>query len=80
MYKNNVKNGIKRLLVGRKGCNVPKNCETTGWLNYKDMINYYQQSKFVFILVRDASRVLTECLSLDLPCLVNKNIIGGWNM
>ena len=72
--------GLKGLLVGRKGCKVPKNCDTTGWVEYKDMLKLYDQAKFLFLPNEaDASpRVLTECLSIDLPCLVNKNIIGGW--
>lgn len=72
--------GLKGLLVGRKGCSVPKNCDTTGWVKYNEMIKLYQQAKFLFLPnIADASpRVLTECLSLDVPCLVNKNILGGW--
>ena len=44
------------------------------------MLKLYQKAKFVFIPNEaDASpRVLTECLSLDVPCLINKNILGGW--
>jgi len=72
--------GLKGLLIGRKGCNVPSNCDTTGWINYSEMLKLYDQAKFVFLPNEvDASpRVLTECLSIDLPCLVNQNIIGGW--
>jgi hypothetical protein len=72
--------GLKGLLVGRKGCNVPENCDTTGWVDYNEMLKLYQKAKFVFLPnYADASpRVLTECLSLNIPCLINKNILGGW--
>tara|TARA_B100001121_G_scaffold310429_1_gene341415 strand:+ start:5231 stop:6325 length:1095 start_codon:yes stop_codon:yes gene_type:complete len=72
--------GLKGLLIGRKGCKVPDNCETTGWVEYDEMLKLYQKAKFVFLPNKaDASpRVLTECLSLDVPCLINKNILGGW--
>jgi hypothetical protein len=72
--------GLKGLLVGREGCSVPTNCETTGWVEYDKMLKLYQKAKFVFLPNEaDASpRVLTECLSLNIPCLINKNILGGW--
>lgn len=72
--------GLKGLLVGRKGCDVPKNCDTTGWVEYSKMLKLYQEAKFVFLPNEaDASpRVLSECLSLNIPCLINKNILGGW--
>lgn len=72
--------GLKGLLVGRKGCEVPENCTAVGWVNYGDMLKMYNSAKIVLLPnVADASpRVLTECLSTDLRCLVNKNILGGW--
>jgi hypothetical protein len=72
--------GLKGLLIGRKGCDVPKNCETTGWVDFNEMKTLYNKSKFLFLPnVVDASpRMLTECLSMNLPCLVNENILGGW--
>jgi hypothetical protein len=72
--------GLKGLLVGRKDCDIPKNCDTTGWVDYFEMLKIYNKAKFIFIPNKaDASpRVLTECLSINLPCLVNENILGGW--
>jgi len=72
--------GLKGLLIGRKGCNVPENCDTTGWVEYSEMLKLYQKAKFIFLPNEaDASpRVLTESLSLNTPCLINKNILGGW--
>lgn len=72
--------GLKGLLIGREGCDVPKNCTTTGWVDYWEVLKLYKKAKFVFIPNQaDASpRVLTECLSTNLACLVNENILGGW--
>ena len=41
--------GLKGLLVGRKGCDVPKNCDTTGWLKYEEMLKAYQKCRFLFL-------------------------------
>jgi hypothetical protein len=72
--------GLRGLLIGRKGCNVPPNCEATGWIDYGEMKSLYNKCKFVFIpnIVDASPRFLTEGLSMNLSCLVNKNILGGW--
>lgn len=75
---------LKGLLVGRKGCEIPEGCkpyiETTGFLDYNEMLKMYKKCKFIFVPnQRDASpRVVTEALSFNLPCLLNRNILGGW--
>ena len=74
---------LKGLLIGRKGCDLPNGCsymESTNMLNHSELQKAYNQSKFIFIPnEKDASpRVLTEALSCNLACLVNKNILGGW--
>jgi hypothetical protein len=71
---------LKGLLIGRKDCDIPKNCDATGWVNYLDMLKMYNKAKFILIPNQaDASpRVLTECLATNLACLVNENILGGW--
>lgn len=74
---------LKGLLVGRKGCKLPKGCkymETTNMIDYNDLKKKYNQSKFIFIPnEKDASpRVLAEAMATNLPCFVNKNILGGW--
>ena len=75
---------LKGLLVGRKNCPLPENCkpylETTGWLDYNEHIKMYKKAKFMFVPnVRDASpRVITEAMASGLPCLLNRNILGGW--
>tara|TARA_B110001450_G_C17662808_1_gene498074 strand:+ start:299 stop:1327 length:1029 start_codon:yes stop_codon:yes gene_type:complete len=75
---------LKGLLVGRKGCPLPKKCEkfleTTDFLSQSELINSYRKSKFILVPNRtDASpRVLTEALCTDTPALLNYNIVGGW--
>ena len=75
---------LRGLLVGRKDCPLPEGCEqyitTTGWVDYAEHSKLYKKSRFIFIPnQRDASpRVLTEALACNIPCLVNRNILGGW--
>lgn len=76
--------GLKGLLIGRKNCELPKSChslmESTEILDSAVLKYAYQSSKFIFLPnIADASpRVLSEALCTDLPCLMNKNILGGW--
>ncbi len=75
---------LKGLLIGREGCELPEKSKpyltTTGWVDYEEVIKLYKKCKFLFLPnTRDASpRVVTECMSLDMPCLMNTNILGGW--
>lgn len=74
---------LKGLLIGRKGCDLPNGCsymETTNMLTHSELQKMYNKAKFIFLPnEKDASpRVLAEALACDIPCLVNKNILGGW--
>lgn len=75
---------LKGLLVGRKGCDLPKGTEkylsTTGFLSQTKLIEAYNECKFILIPNKsDASpRVLTEAMCVNLPILLNYNIVGGW--
>ena len=75
---------LKGLLIGRKNCELPASCHTlmdaTEILDSSVLKYAYQSSKFIFLPnLADASpRVLTEALCTDLPCLMNKHILGGW--
>ena len=75
---------LKGLIVGRKGCEAlticKKSLEFTDKLEWNDLVTKYKETKFIFIpSIADASpRVITEALCLDLPIIVNKNILGGW--
>lgn len=75
---------LKGLLIGREGCELPEDCKeyltTTGWVEYDEMLKLYNKCKFIFVPnIRDASpRVITEAMALNLPCIMNINILGGW--
>lgn len=75
---------LNGLLIGRINCEVPDSCHTlmekTDFMDYHKFMKQYQRCRFIFVPnILDASpRVLTEALSLNLPCLVNTNIVGGW--
>jgi hypothetical protein len=75
---------LRGLLIGRKGCKLPDGCDkyisTTGWIDYHENLNLYNKCRFVFMPnQRDASpRVLTEGFAYNLPCIINRNILGGW--
>ena len=76
---------LKGLLVGRIGCQIPKNChnlmELTDFMQYHDFIKQYNKCRFIFLPQQfDAScRAGTESLCFNLPILMNKDIIGGWH-
>ncbi|CAK9003574.1 unnamed protein product [Durusdinium trenchii] len=69
---------------GRKACRIPSSCNglitQTTFLSQDEFFKYTRQSHFLFLpQVHDASpRVITQALALDVPVLMNKNIIGGW--
>ena len=75
---------MRGLLIGRINCELHPSChtlmKTTDFLDYHEFIKQYSKCRFIFVPnILDASpRVLTEALSHNIPCLVNKNIIGGW--
>lgn len=75
---------LKGLLVGRKDCPLPDKCndlmETTNMVKYGELKKLYAKARFLFLPnEKDASpRVLTEALAMNIPALVNSNILGGW--
>jgi hypothetical protein len=75
---------LKGLLVGRIGCEVPPSChqlmELTDFQEYHTFISNFNKSKFILTTSEaDASpRSLTEAMCFNLPALVNKKILGGW--
>lgn len=75
---------LKGLLIGREGCELPEGSKeyltTTGWLEYSEMIKTYKKCKFLFVpgIIDASPRIITEAMSLNLPCLINTNILGGW--
>lgn len=80
------KYNLKGLLVGRKNSSRLPNIknkdllEMTELLKKEDFIKKMKQCKFLFECAGSSAspRVITESMALDLPVLLNKNIIGGW--
>lgn len=78
------KNGLKGLVVGRVGCGLEKEygdkIEVTDFLPWAELQDKMRESRFLFLPnVNDASpRVVAECLTKNVPVLMNKNILGGW--
>lgn len=77
---------LKGILIGRHNCpNLPeiknkKLLEYTTFLKYGEFINKIRESKFLFECSESTAspRVVTESMSLNLPVLLYKNIVGGW--
>lgn len=76
--------GLKCVLIGMK---LPKdllpfknNIVATGNMDHSKVIKLMAASKFGFVPnIRDASpKIITESLSVNVPCLINENILGGW--
>ncbi|CAJ1453072.1 unnamed protein product, partial [Effrenium voratum] len=69
---------------GQKACSIPRSCKglvtQTTFLSQEGFFHYVRQSNFLFLpQVHDASpRVITQALALDVPLLMNNNLIGGW--
>jgi hypothetical protein len=67
-----------------KACEIPASCKSkvlqTPFVSFNETMDYFRQSRFLFIpQVYDASpRVVTQAMTLNLPVLMNRNIIGGW--
>mmetsp|Transcript_3067 Transcript_3067/g.6376 ORF Transcript_3067/g.6376 Transcript_3067/m.6376 type:complete len:786 (+) Transcript_3067:1646-4003(+) len=65
-------------------CEIPPSCQnkvvTAPFVNYFEGLNFMRQSKFLFLpQVYDASpRVAVEAMSLNVPLLMNNQIVGGW--
>jgi glycosyltransferase involved in cell wall biosynthesis len=77
---------LKGILVGRHNCpNLPniknsKLIEYSSFLKYGDFIKKIKQSKFLFECAGSTAspRIITESMSLNLPVILNNNIVGGW--
>jgi len=76
--------GLKGMLVGRsKLLDLPE-CDNLSVepdrMLHPDFMKNIASSKFLLCTSQeDASpRMITECLSIDVPILMNKNILGGW--
>jgi hypothetical protein len=76
---------MKGLIVGRKNCEFTDLCKdlvkVVPFLPYHKFLEEMEKARFLFVPnISDASpRVITEALLLDVPVLVNQNILGGWH-
>ena len=76
---------LRGLLIGRIGCEMPPNChqlmDLTDFQEYSTFIKNYNKCRFIFIpnYAEASCRVCTEAMCFNLPVLMNKNILGGWN-
>lgn len=75
--------GLKGLVVGRVNCGLEElykdNIEVTDMLEYHILQEKMAQSRFLFVPnMYDASpRVVSECITKNIPVLMNKNIVCG---
>lgn len=75
--------GLKGLVVGRVNCGLEElykdNIEVTDMLEYHILQEKMAQSRFLFVPnIFDASpRVVSECITKNVPVLMNKNIVCG---
>jgi len=68
-----------------RACTIPKSCEgkivqTTFLADQNKFFDYLSKARWAFLpQVCDASpRVSTQALSMNIPLLMNQNIMGGW--
>lgn len=78
------KYGMKGIVIGRSHCKLLNDygnlCIMKEFMSQKELIKTYQQTKCLLLpnTVDASPRILTEALSCDCRCLVNKEILGGW--
>ena len=71
------------LIVGRVGCDLEKlygdKLEVVDFLEYSVLQDKMRESKYLFVPnIFDASpRVIAECITKDIPVLMNRNILCG---
>lgn len=76
--------GLKGLLIGRIGCEIPSAChnlmDLTDFQQYNDFIKNYDKCRFIFLpnTVDASPRVGTEAMCYNLPLFMNSEILGGW--
>jgi hypothetical protein len=74
---------MKGLVVGRVGCGLEEKygdkLEVVEWLDWHILQDKMRESKMLFVPnIYDASpRVVAECITKDVPVLMNKNILCG---
>lgn len=77
--------GMKGAIIGRKNCSYTELCRDSvkviPQLDFYSFLKELQKSRMLFVPnIYDASpRIITEAMCLDIPVIVNKNILGGWH-
>lgn len=75
---------LKGLVVGREGCGLEElyteKIEVVGFLEWHILQNKMRESRFLFVPnIYDASpRVVAECITKNVPVLMNKEILCGF--
>ena len=75
---------LKGLIVGRENCGLEEKygdkIEVLGWLEWHILQEKMKESKILFVPnIYDASpRVISECITKNLPVLMNENILCGF--
>eukprot|EP00578_Thalassiosira_sp_NH16_P004801 CAMPEP_0181136236 /NCGR_PEP_ID=MMETSP1071-20121207/33074_1 /TAXON_ID=35127 /ORGANISM="Thalassiosira sp., Strain NH16" /LENGTH=432 /DNA_ID=CAMNT_0023222929 /DNA_START=26 /DNA_END=1320 /DNA_ORIENTATION=+ len=70
--------------AGTKACTIPAACHgkivQTSFLDHSKFFGYLVKARWAFLpQICDASpRVSTQAMSLNVPLLMNRNIMGGW--
>lgn len=76
---------LKGIIVGRENCEFTEYCsgivKVLPFLEHSEFKKALQKCRFLFLPnISDASpRVLSEALLMNMPVLVNYNILGGWH-
>ena len=75
--------GLRGLVIGMEPGDMPRIPGLTlwPWLPYQRFLQVLARSRFLFVPSQNdpSPRVLAEALSLDVPVLVNHDILGGWH-
>jgi glycosyltransferase involved in cell wall biosynthesis len=77
--------GLHGVLIGRDHVPDLPDCgerlTILGELPWRDLMSVFWRSRFLFVPnVMDASpRIIAEALCMNIPVLVNRNILGGWH-
>jgi hypothetical protein len=73
---------LKALVIGKPSDNFfhTKNIEFSPFLEWRDFLVRLAACRFLFApnLIDPSPRILAEALCLDVPLVVNHNILGGW--
>ena len=76
---------LRGILIGRKNCEFSDRCDgivkVLPFLPHHQFLDELRKCRFLFVPnITDASpRVISDAITLDVPVLVNRDILGGWH-